>query len=104
MRLMVMFDLPVATAKERKIYGEFRKFLVKDGYTMEQFSVYSRTTLGRDNLETHLQRLKEHLPEAGRVTVFSFTEKQFEDRMVLLGKKEEQNHANDYGDQLTLFL
>ena len=26
MRLMVMFDLPVATAKERKIYGEFRKF------------------------------------------------------------------------------
>lgn len=101
---MVMFDLPVASKRERKAYSEFRKFLVQDGYSMEQFSVYSRTTLGRDNLDSHLARLKANLPKSGRVTVFSLTERQFEGRMVLLGEKNAQNHANGYGSQMTLFL
>ena len=32
MRLIVFFDLPVQTAKQRKDYRLFRKFLLKDGY------------------------------------------------------------------------
>ncbi|WP_165043528.1 CRISPR-associated endonuclease Cas2 [Adlercreutzia sp. ZJ138] len=103
MRIIVMFDLPVATKAERKAYTEFRKFLVKDGYSMEQFSVYSRVTLGRDSTEVHVARLKNHIPTAGSVTVFTMTEKQFENRMVLLGKRK-QNHSNDYGAQMTLFF
>lgn len=42
MRMLVMFDLPTGSKKERRSYADFRKFLIKDGYHMEQFSVYSR--------------------------------------------------------------
>ena len=41
MRIVVFFDLPVVTAKEKKAAAKFRKFLIKDGYNMMQWSVYS---------------------------------------------------------------
>ena len=36
MRMLVFFDLPVVTAKEKKDAAKFRKFLLKDGYHMVQ--------------------------------------------------------------------
>jgi CRISPR-associated protein Cas2 len=45
MRLLVMFDLPTGSKRERKSYALFRKFLIKDGYHMDQYSVYSRVLL-----------------------------------------------------------
>ena len=42
MRLIVFFDLPVKTAKQRKDYRQFRKFLLKDGYLQLQESVYAK--------------------------------------------------------------
>ena len=39
MRVMVFFDLPVKTKKDRKAYTDFRKFLIKDGFIMVQYSV-----------------------------------------------------------------
>lgn len=42
MRILVFFDLPVVKKKERKIYSQFRRFLLNDGYDMIQYSVYSR--------------------------------------------------------------
>ena len=38
MRIVVFFDLPVVTAKEKKAAAKFRKFLIKDGYNMMQWS------------------------------------------------------------------
>lgn len=104
MRLMVMFDLPTGSKRERKSYGEFRKFLIKDGYTMEQFSVYTRVMLGRDSAEAHLERLKRNLPDAGRVTCIMLTEKQFEDREVLVCTSTYENKLADIGSQMTLML
>lgn len=42
MRLICFFDLPVETAKDRKNYRLFRKFLLKDGYLPLQESVYAK--------------------------------------------------------------
>ena len=42
MWLFVLFDLPVETKKERKAAADFRKALLKDGFSMLQFSVYNR--------------------------------------------------------------
>ena len=42
MRVIVMFDLPVITEKEKKIATKFRKFLLDEGFIMMQYSVYSR--------------------------------------------------------------
>ena len=40
MWLFVFFDLPTNTKTERKAASGFRKKLLKDGFTMMQYSVY----------------------------------------------------------------
>ena len=100
--MLVLFDLPTGSKKERKSYAEFRKFLIKDGYHMEQFSVYSRVLLPRDSASAHLKRLKANLPIAGAVTVLTLTEKQYEAREVLVDSRPNAGRANDPGPQLTL--
>lgn len=71
---------------------------------MEQFSVYTRVTLGRDNLQTHMDRLRANLPDAGRVTVITLTEKQYEDREVLVCSSDYQSQMVDIGAQMTLIF
>lgn len=87
MRMIVFFDLPVVTAKERKAAAKFRNFLLKDGYHMVQFSVYSRICNGMDAVEKHQIRLNLNLPEKGAVRLLTITEKQYESIQVLLGNK-----------------
>ena len=54
MRVIVMFDLPVITEKERKIATKFRKYLLDDGFIMMQYSVYSRICKNNDDLNKHI--------------------------------------------------
>lgn len=42
MWILVFFDLPTETQKDKKAYALFRKNLQKDGFTMFQFSIYIR--------------------------------------------------------------
>ena len=102
MRIIVFFDLPVVTKKERKIYTQFRRFLLNDGYDMIQYSVYSRLCNGVDMTEKHMQRLSYSLPEKGSVRCLTITEKQYEKMKFLVGKptvKERRVNVN----QLSLF-
>ena len=77
MWLFVFFDLPVSNKKEMKDAARFRKKLVEDGFAMMQFSVYIRHCASRESLEVHVQRVEHMLPEAGRVSILSVTDKQF---------------------------
>jgi len=86
MRMIVFFDLPVTTAAERKAATKFRNFLIKDGYYMVQFSVYSRVCNGNDAVEKHSKRLKACLPKNGSVRLLTITEKQYQNMSVLLGE------------------
>lgn len=87
MRILVFFDLPVVTASEKKVAAKFRRFLLKDGYHMVQWSVYSRICNGTDSIETHKARLKQNLPKKGSIRVLTLTEKQYESIEVLLGER-----------------
>jgi len=102
MRLMVLFDLPVVTKKERRIYTRFRKFLLRDGYDMVQFSVYARICNGQEAVNKHLGRLEENLPPKGSVRSLQITEKQFTATKVLVGKRKEKEKSK-YSEQLALF-
>ena len=86
MRMIVFFDLPVTTAVERKAATRFRNFLIKDGYYMVQFSVYSRVCNGNDAVNKHARRLKANLPPNGSVRLLTITEKQYQNMSILLGK------------------
>ena len=46
--MMVLFDLPVMTKKERKAATDFRKFLLDQGFEMAQYSVYMRFCAGKE--------------------------------------------------------
>lgn len=102
MRIIVFFDLPVVKKKERKVYAQFRRFLLNDGYDMVQYSVYSRLCNGTDMTNKHLKRLSNSLPERGSIRCLTITEKQYEEMKFLVGKpsvKERKVNAN----QLSLF-
>lgn len=97
MRLIVMFDLPVITEEEKRIYSKFRKFLLKDGYIMMQYSIYSRVCKNSDDVEKHVNRIKQNLPDKGNIRLLQVTEKQYNDMLLLVGTKvvEEEFSINN---------
>lgn len=74
MRLLVFFDLPVQTAKQRKDYRIFRKFLLKDGYLQLQESVYSKLVINDGVAGRAVSRLRKNRPPAGLVQVMRVSE------------------------------
>lgn len=77
MWIMVFFDLPTETKKERKAASLFRKQLLKDGFSMFQFSIYMRCCPSRENAQVHQRRVKRWLPNSGKVGMMMVTDKQF---------------------------
>jgi CRISPR-associated protein Cas2 len=77
MWVLVFFDIPVETKTQRKAAAKFRKDLIKDGFTMFQFSIYMRNSPSRENAEVHSQRIKNMLPEYGHIGILRITDKQF---------------------------
>ena len=84
--ILVMFDLPTDTQKARKDYTHFRKMLLKDGFTMIQYSVYVRHCASEENADVHYQRVKDFLPPDGEVRILTITDKQFERMRIFWGK------------------
>lgn len=102
MRLMVFFDLPTKTRADKKAYVVFRRFLLKDGYDMIQFSVYGRVVTGVDDAKVHVRRLSNNLPPAGSVRCLQVTEKQFAQMLLLVGTASFQEKKVN-AEQLLLF-
>jgi CRISPR-associated protein Cas2 len=77
MWVLVFFDLPTESKKDRADYAKFRKRLLEDGFDMFQFSIYVRHCMSRENAETHMKRVKGILPDKGKVGILQITDKQF---------------------------
>ena len=58
MWLFVFFDLPTETPKDRKKNASgFRNNLLKDGYSMMQYSVYVRHCASSESADVHEKEL-----------------------------------------------
>jgi len=90
MWILVFFDLPTETKKDRNVYTDFRKRIMADGFTMFQFSIYVRHCASRENADVHVKRIKNILPEKGQIGILCITDKQFGDIELFYGKKEEK--------------
>ena len=101
MWILVFFDLPTETKKERKIYTDFRKKIISDGFTMFQFSIYVRHCASKENADVHIVRVKSILPEKGHIGILCITDKQFASMEIFYGRKEKKVQA--VGQQLELF-
>ena len=87
MRLMIMFDLPVETAVQRKQYRQFRKALINEGFLMIQYSVYVRVCVNKKSATFMENRIKNYLPENGTIQALTLTEKQYNDMHFLVGER-----------------
>ncbi len=77
MWLFVFFDLPTEKKIDRKNYTRFRKSLQKDGFTMMQYSVYTRHCASSESAQVHRKRVKSTLPPRGQVSILQITDKQY---------------------------
>ena len=101
MWILVFFDLPTETKKERKAAGKFRKDLIQDGFTMFHLSIYIRNCPSMENAQMHIRRVKSLIPEYGKVGIICITEKQFDSMELFVGKRISELPV--VGQQLELF-
>ena len=102
MRLIVFFDLPVDTAKQRKDYRLFRKFLLKDGYLMLQESVYAKLVVNDGVAGAAVARLRKNKPPAGLVQVLKVTESQFATMECITGNQGAHDEVDTTEELLIL--
>jgi len=101
MWVLVFFDLPTETKKQRRAAAKFRKQLLEDGFGMFQFSIYMRFCASRENALVHTQRVKRNLPKDGHVGILNITDKQFGMMELFVGQKETETEKPS--QQLELF-
>ncbi len=101
MWMIVFFDLPVLEKQERKDYTEFRNFLLDQGYTMVQYSIYAKVFSGKDACTKYYGLIERNLPPQGKVEILTVTDKQYENIKSYTGKT--YNSRKKTENQLLLF-
>ncbi|MGL5149396.1 MAG: CRISPR-associated endonuclease Cas2 [Clostridium sp.] len=77
MRVMVFFDLPTLTSFERREYRRFRKFLINEGFIMEQESIYSKVVLNSTTSALIKNKVRKNKVSGGLIQMMVITEKQY---------------------------
>ncbi len=95
MRIIVMFDLPVGTASERKDYQQFRKYLVKSGFIMMQESIYSKIAQNSTMADSIIESVKKNKPQSGLVQLLKITEKQYSKMIYIVGESKSDVLSSD---------
>lgn len=92
MRLLVMFDLPTNTALDIRNYNNFRKFLIKEGFYMLQYSIYVKICTNKDSADLEVNKIIKNKPPQGAIRTLILTEKQYSDMNIIIGgsKKEDE--------------
>lgn len=101
MWILVMFDLPTDTKKQRKDAGRFRNFLLDEGFERSQFSVYARFVNGKEAFATRVNRIERNLPAAGDVQILNFTDRQYRD--IVHFSDQGRHKARENPKQLVMF-
>ena len=86
MRMLLFFDLPSVTNSDLKEYRKFRKFLIENGFSMLQESVYSKLLLHNTASMRMVEKLEKNKPENGSVCMLIITEKQYQKMILVIGE------------------
>ena len=100
MRLLLVFDLPTLTPEQRRSYRIFRKWLISEGFIMLQESVYSKLALNNNSSKLIIENVKKHKPQEGSIQIFVLTEKEFNNREIIIG--EIQTEVLDTMDKVVI--
>ena len=95
MRILVMFDLPVATESDRREYRLFRKYLIKNGFLMLQESIYCKIAQNSTVADGLIEKIRKNKPPQGLVQVLKITEKQYSRMEYIVGESKSEVLDND---------
>ena len=101
MWILVMFDLPTDTKPQRKAAGDFRNFLLDEGFERCQFSIYARFVNGKEAFDTRVRHIERALPEQGDIQILNFTDRQYRDIIHFSDQGRRRQRRNP--EQLVLF-
>ena len=101
MWIIVMFDLPTDTKIQRKAAGNFRNYLLDEGFERSQFSVYARFVNGKEAFAARVRRIERALPDQGDVQILNFTDRQYRDIVHFSGQGRQRARKNP--EQLVMF-
>lgn len=88
MRLIVFFDLPMLTDKNRRDYVIFHRFLEKNGFIRMQNSVYTKLVINNVTSKAVKERIYKNLPPCGLIELLEITENQFSKIEYLSGQSQ----------------
>lgn len=78
MRLILMFDLPMETSREKKEYRQFVKFLKGEGFIRIQYSIYCKLCINKDIAKSVSRRISLAAPNKGDIRYLVITEAQYQ--------------------------
>jgi CRISPR-associated protein Cas2 len=99
--LFAMFDLPVDSKENRMEYSNFRKALLKEGFSMLQYSVYVRYCESEDASLVNRKRIRSALAPHGQVRILAVTDRQYGKMEIYMEKTKKKPESQPA--QLLLF-
>ena len=97
MWLVIMFDLPTQTKKDRKRYRWLSRYLDKEGFVRLQYSVYAKVFNSLQSANHGKKRMKEFLRtnvKKGNVRMLLFTDAQFGNIEIVVGEQSTQEESS----------
>lgn len=85
MRVVVFFDLPTVQDSDKRAYNQFRNNLLKMGFSMIQYSVYSKICTNKQSSDTCVSNVQDIAPQNGSIRALVLTEKQYSNMTVIIG-------------------
>jgi len=98
MRMMLFFDLPAVTPVDKREYRHFVKFIKSLGFYRLQESVYVKLAVTSFVTNVVEKDVNRNLPRAGKISILTVTEKQFQSMNTLIG----ENHTKILDDDKRL--
>lgn len=98
---LVMFDLPVRTAAQRREANRFRNLLKDLGYCMVQKSVYVKYVPISGGNGARSKEINGSIPVEGRVQITYLTDSQWSRSKRFVNRKDA--HVDAAPEQLTIF-
>lgn len=91
MWLLLMFDLPVRTKRQRREATRYRNNLLDLGFSQVQLSVYCKYLLNATGVRTLLPTLRLNIPEGGAVRIVRLTDTQWSSAYRYYGDRQIPN-------------
>ena len=87
MRLLLLYDLPVNDDLDKKIYSRFHRDILKLGFYMLQYSVYTKVIQNDTSMKQNYIKIERVVPKKGNVIILKITEQQYQNMIYLRGEK-----------------